>query len=180
MSSGNDAWNIPGWTAQNPVYPANLLEIDPPTLPLGVSKCVITGTYMAANGLPYSSGTVRFTPTVQRTLILGTEVLLPMVRAEVNKGRLSADIYAIPQDVIWEVTESVGPTRLTYEVIVPLNTVTADLTTLERVTPDTVRPPLVRTGQIFTGHGAPPDPVPGAVLGDTYIDLDTGDVWTLS
>jgi len=31
----------------------------------------------------------------------------------------------------------------------------------------------------FTGHGAPVPPVSGSVPGDLYLDLDTGNVWTL-
>lgn len=31
----------------------------------------------------------------------------------------------------------------------------------------------------FTGHGPPPTPVPGAVPGDLYLDIDTGNVWAL-
>lgn len=37
-----------------------------------------------------------------------------------------------------------------------------------------------RDGQIrFTGQGTPPTVIVGAQPGDTYLDLDTGDVYTL-
>ena len=36
-------------------------------------------------------------------------------------------------------------------------------------------------GQIrFTGHGAPPAVIVGAEPGDTYLDLDTGDIYKLT
>ena len=31
----------------------------------------------------------------------------------------------------------------------------------------------------FTGHGAPVPPVAGSIAGDLYLDVDTGNVWTL-
>lgn len=176
MSTGFDAWNTPGWTIQHPVYtdtPSN-----EPTLPMGVTKCVITGTYLSASGKGYY-GTVRLLPSIPRLLIAQTEVLIPPVRAEVHNGRLSMTIYAVPQDVIWTVHEAVGASRESYDVILPRNTAAADLTELEKVTPDT--PPLNpdNAGALFTGEGAPPAVIEGAVLGDTYLDVLTGDLYVL-
>ena len=40
--------------------------------------------------------------------------------------------------------------------------------------------PAGKDGQIrFTGHGAPPTVIVGASPGDTYLDLDTGDIYKL-
>ena len=176
MSTGFDAWNTPGWTIQHPVYTGT--PSDTPSLPMGVTKCVITGTYMAANGKGYY-GTVRLSPSIPRVLIAQTEVLLAPVFAEVKNGLLSATIYAVPQDVIWAVREAVGASRQAYEVILPRNTASADLTELEKVTPDTVPITPTNAGQLFTGEGPPPDSIEGAVLGDTYLDVLTGDLYTL-
>jgi len=177
MSTGFDAWNTPGWTIQHPVYtnpPSN-----DPTLPMGVTRCVITGTYLSDSGKGYP-GTVTLRPSIPRVLIADTQVLLKPVRGEVHNGRLDAAIYAVPQDVIWSVSEAVGASRQHYDVILPRNTAEADLTELERVTPET--PPINpdNAGELFTGEGPPPDLIEGAVLGDTYLDILTGDLWTLS
>lgn len=40
--------------------------------------------------------------------------------------------------------------------------------------------PAGKDGQIrFTGHGAPPTVIVGASPGDTYLDLDAGDIYKL-
>lgn len=176
MTTGFDAWNTPGWTIQHPVYVDT--PDDAPELPMGVTRCVITGTYLSASGKGYP-GTVTLRPSIPRVLIADTQVLLPPVRGEVHNGRLDAAIYAVPQDVIWSVREAVGASRQVYDVILPRNTATADLTELERVTPET--PPInpANAGELFTGEGPPPDVIEGAVLGDTYLDILTGDLYVL-
>jgi hypothetical protein len=176
VSTGFDAWNTPGWTIQHPVYttpPSN-----DPVLPMGVTRCVITGTYLSASGKGYV-GAVTLRPSIPRVLIAQTEVLLSAVRGEVLNGRLDATIYAVPQDVIWNVREAVGASREDYDVILPRNTAEADLTELERVTPET--PPINpdNAGELFTGEGPPPNFIEGAVLGDTYLDILTGDLYSL-
>lgn len=40
--------------------------------------------------------------------------------------------------------------------------------------------PGARGTMIFDGNGAPADPLPGALPGDKYIDLDTGDYYNLT
>jgi len=176
VSTGFDAWNSPGWTIQHPVYTNS--PDDDPELPMGVTKCVITGTYLSASGKGYT-GTVTLRPSIPRVLIADTQVLLPFVRGDVRNGRLDVAIYAVPQDVIWGVSEAVGASRQAYDVILPGNTAEADLTELERVTPET--PPINpdNAGELFTGEGPPPDVIEGAVLGDTYLDILTGDLYTL-
>lgn len=176
MSTGFDAWNTPGWTIQHPVYSST--PDGAPEMPMGVTRCVITGTYLSASGKGYY-GTVSLAPTIPRLLIADTQVLLKPVRAEVHNGRLSATIYAVPQDVIWGVREAVGASRQAYQVILPRNTAEADLTELEKVTPDT--PPInpANAGELFTGEGPPPAVIEGAVLGDTYLDVLTGDLYVL-
>lgn len=38
-----------------------------------------------------------------------------------------------------------------------------------------------RRGSVwFTGHGDPPDPIPDALPGDLYLDLDNGNVWMVT
>lgn len=176
MSTGFDAWNTPGWTIQHPVY--TTLPDGAPTMPMGVTRCVITGAYLSATGRGYY-GSVSLSPSIPRVLIAETQVLLPPAREEVRNGRLEIVVYAIPQDVIWSVHESVGASRQIYDVILPRNTAAADLTELERVTPQT--PPLnpSNAGFLFTGEGPPPTLIAGAVLGDTYLDILTGDLYTL-
>jgi hypothetical protein len=178
-TTGFDAWNTPGWSSQDPDYPDTLSG--DPGMPMGVTKCVITGTYMSASGKGYY-GSVALSPSIPRVLIEQTQVLLAAVRGEVTNGRLQATIYAVPQDVIWEVREAVGASRHIYDVILPRNTYGADLTELEKVTPET--PPINpdNAGMLFTGEGPPPVPpdyIEGAVLGDTYLDTLTGDLYTL-
>lgn len=177
MSTGFDAWNTPGWTIQHPVYSVVLDEA--PALPAGVTRCVITGTYLADNGKAYP-GTVTLRPSIPRVLIADTQVLLRPVRGEVRNGSLIAVIYAVPQDVIWSVHEAVGASRESYDVILPRNTAEADLTELERVTPET--PPINpdNAGFLYTGEGPPPTEIAGSHPGDTYLDTLTGDLWTLS
>lgn len=177
MTTGFDAWNTPGWTVQHPVYAST--PSGAPELPMGVTRCVITGTYLSASGRGYY-GAVSLRPSIPRVLIAQTEVLLPPVRAEVRNGRLTdAVIYAVPQDVVWSVREAVGASRQAYDVILPRNTAGADLTELEKVTPDT--PPInpENAGELFTGEGPPPALIEGAVLGDTYLDVLTGDLYVL-
>ncbi len=177
MSTGFDAWNSPGWTIQHPVYTNPPLDV--PELPMGVTRCVITGTYLSASGKGYY-GTVTLRPSIPRILIADTQVLIPPMRAEVRNGRLvDAILYAVPQDVIWSVREAVGASRQAYDVILPRNTAEADLTELEKVTPET--PPInpENAGELFTGEGPPPDLIEGAVLGDTYLDVLTGDLYVL-
>ena len=178
MSTGFDAWNTPGWTIQDPVYVEPVDDLEPPTLPMGVTPAQIQGTYMSASGKPYY-GAVSFVPTVATVKVVDTHVVLPSVRAEVKNGRLSATIYAVPFDVIWDIREAVGPSRVAYEVILPRNAAGGDITTLEKVTPQTVRPTAENAGQLFTGEGPPPEVIEGAVLNDTYIDILTGDIYTL-
>lgn len=177
MTTGFDAWNTPGWTIQHPVY--TVVPPDDPALPTGVTQCVITGTYVSATGKAYP-GTVTLAPSIPRVLIATTQVLIPPVRGDVHNGLLHAIIYAVPQDVIWSVREAVGPSRQSYDVILPRNTAEADLTALERVTPET--PPLNpdNAGFLFTGEGPPPSVIAGSFPGDTYLDTLTGDLWTLS
>jgi hypothetical protein len=129
MSTGFDAWNTPGWTIQNPVYAPTLAD---PLPPVGVTRCLITGTYVSASGKGYY-GSVILAPSIPRVLLDQTEVLLGPVRAEVRNGRFEAVIYAVPQDVIWNVREAVGASRQAYDVIVPGNLAAADLTELEKV-----------------------------------------------
>lgn len=176
MTSGFDAWNTPGWTIQHPVYLDT--PSDDPDLPMGVTPCVINATYLSASGKGYY-GAVTLSPSIPRVLIADTQVLLPPVRGEVRNGRLAATIYAVPQDVIWGVREAVGASRQAYDVILPRNTAQADLTELERVTPET--PPInpENAGELFTGEGPPPGVIEGAVLGDTYLDVLTGDLYIL-
>lgn len=176
MSTGFDAWNTPGWVVQHPVYPPSA-DVSP-TLPMGVTKCIISGTYMSASGRGYY-GTVTLSPSIPRVLIDQTEVLLQQVRVEVRNGLLSATIYAVPQDVIWGVREAVGASRQSYSVILPRNTAAADLVELEHVPADT--PPIdpANAGQLFTGEGPPPSSIDGAVLGDTYLDVLTGNLYVL-
>jgi hypothetical protein len=173
VTTGFDAWNTPGWTIQRPVYSASVGG-DAPVLPAGVTRCVITGTYLSASGQGYY-GAVVFVPSIPRVLIGQTEVLLPLVRGEVRNGRLDAAIYAVPQDVIWTVREAVGASREMYQVILPSGTALADLTSLVKVTETTPTPE-----DLFVGEGPPVlGGVPGASAGDTYLDTLTGDLYTL-
>jgi hypothetical protein len=175
VSTGFDAWNSPGWTIQHPVYSATVGG-DVPALPAGVTPCTITCTYLSASGQGYY-GAVTLAPSIPRVLIAQTEVLLPMVRGEVRAGQLNALIYAVPQDVIWTVREAVGASRQVYGVILPRNTAAADLTSLVRVPDGT--PPIDGTGELFTGEGPPPQFIEGAAIGDTYLDILTGNLYTL-
>lgn len=175
MSTGFDGWNTSGWTVQHPVYSASVGG-STPVLPAGVTPCAITATYLSASGQGYY-GAVTLLPSIPRVLIAETEVLLPMVRGEVRNGQLDALIYAVPQDVIWMVREAVGASRHIYSVILPRNTAAANLTDLVRVPDGT--PPIDGTGELFTGEGPPPQFIEGAVLGDSYLDLLTGNLYTL-
>lgn len=51
-----------------------------------------------------------------------------------------------------------------------------DLTLVAQRQPDTWVPP---TGPLHEGHGPPPAVIPGARVGDIYLDLDTGNLYEL-
>jgi hypothetical protein len=131
VSTGTDAWNTPGWSAQQPVYLAS--ADSSVVLPAGVHPVTVTGSYVGPKG--GAQGTVRFTPKTQSIQVGTVEVILAPVRFEVRKGELlTASLTVVPQDVVWEVRESVGPVRESYAVTVPSTAVgPIDITELARV-----------------------------------------------
>lgn len=132
MATGqyDDAWETPGWTAQNFAYPA-----DPgstaPALPVGVIRTTVTGTYVDSVG--GANGRVVFTPISGRMLIGTTEVIIPEVHAHVHNGTFEAHLLNGPQDSVWRIREAVGPTRTHFTVVLPHGVTDVDLSALARV-----------------------------------------------
>lgn len=126
-----EAWSIPGWTAQNPVYPTG--SASSVALPAGAHPLVITGAWTGPKG--GAEGTVRFIPRTNNIQVGTVEIVLAPVRFQVTKGVLiDASITVVPQAVVWEVHEAVGPVREVYAVSIPSTAVSPlDISVLARV-----------------------------------------------
>jgi hypothetical protein len=168
MATGqyDDAYETPGWTVQNPVYAPSTYEFPSPALPAGVTRATITESFVSANG--GMSGSVAFSPTIRRMTIDNVEVFLDPVRAEVRNGQLSVQILSMPQDIVWEVHESIGPIRNSYKVVVPASLTSAELSSLARTDTPTEPAPGF-THYILGVVLGPTDPVPANLAIGTFV-----------
>lgn len=124
------AWDVPGFTAQNPFYP--LLVPVPPPLPTGVRRVTLSETYVGAKGR--ANGMVVLSPLTQRVTVADVEVILQPVRKLLRHGVLAIEILVPPVGtIVWEVREAVGPQRISYYVAVPADAVSQQLSDLTRV-----------------------------------------------
>lgn len=113
----NDAWNLPGWTAQQP-FPADT-PTPAVTLPPNFVEVTVTAKYVDDQGKALNGSMVRFTPSVQRLADGDTVVWLNEVHERVEKGLLTVTLLAT--DVVpfsWHVKECF-PGGEEYDVLVP-------------------------------------------------------------
>lgn len=120
----NDAWNIPGWTAQQP-FPA-----DPAaggiTLPPNFTAVTVEARYVDAKGKPLNGSMIRFTPSVARVTDGDTVVWLKKTEKRIEKGLMTIDLLAtdvpgVNPGFSWHVKECF-PGGEEYDVLVPAAT----------------------------------------------------------
>jgi pyruvate/2-oxoglutarate dehydrogenase complex dihydrolipoamide dehydrogenase (E3) component len=117
----NDAWNYPGWTAQQP-FPT---EPIPPvvTLPPNFTEVTVTARYVDDRGKALNGSMVRFTPSVQRVADGDTVVWLRKVEERIEKGiltvkLLATDVSGVIPGFHWHVHECF-PGGEEYDILVP-------------------------------------------------------------
>lgn len=126
------AWDIPGWTSQNPTYP--LSTPVPTPLPVGVRRVTLSESYVGAAGR--AQGMVVMIPQTSRVVVADVEVLVQQVASAFTNGDLKIEVLVPPVDIVWQVREAVGPQRLSYYVKVPSTAVDQQLSALTRVDAD--------------------------------------------
>jgi hypothetical protein len=127
------AWDIPGWTSQNPSYPP-IIPVTTP-LPVGVRRVTLSESYVGAAGA--ANGIVVMTPQTTRVEVDDVEVLVQQVRSQLKNGKLKIEILVPPTDaIVWQVREAIGPERLSYYVTVPPTAVDQELSALVHVDSD--------------------------------------------
>lgn len=139
LSGYNDAYETPGWTAQNMAYP----PAASPTLALpdGVFKLPLTGTFMDQAGKPMW-GQIRAFPSVKEVVVGGVIIPLEPVQREFVRGQVPVDVGLLsPSDVSdanpsswdWTIHQSVGASRSEYTITVPYPTNPLNLSTIENL-----------------------------------------------
>jgi hypothetical protein len=137
-SGFNDAWETPGWTAQNMAYPP--ADGSQTGLPVGLFKLPLIGTFRDQNGKTLW-GKVQLTPSVHEVVCGGVVITLEPFTVEFINGSLTdvsvlaptADSNAVPSSWEWSVRQSVGRSRDTYSITVPYPDNPVDVTQIQNL-----------------------------------------------
>lgn len=132
----DDAWETPGWTAQNFAYPPSDLD-DGVDLPVDIDRVTLTGKFLDGRGDPAEGWLYISMPTALEHTPTKTKIMPVSLRAEVKKGAVSVEVPAtdaltvVPEIADWRYKIRVvlkGRTFLEAEsVALPRATPTVDL-----------------------------------------------------
>lgn len=159
MATGqyDDAWETPGWTAQNLNYPPS--DEETITVPEGLKAVSVTGQFFDQRGRPMW-GVLTFTPNVRRVRVNNVTVLLREFKTQLRNGHLdnvsvlSPDVdAAFPPAWNWHIRQRIGPVTTEYDLPVPMLTDTVDVFDLQPVEGVTLTSdfPLIRDWTISAG-----------------------------
>lgn len=140
LSGYNDAYETPGWTAQNMAYPPASGTVNL-GLPAGLFKLPMVGTFKSQNGKAMW-GQVRIFPSVSEVVCGGVVIPLEPVQREFVNGSLPSDLALLsPSDVSdadpssweWTIHQSVGASRTVYTITVPYPDNPLDVTAIQNL-----------------------------------------------
>jgi len=134
MATGqyDDAWETPGWTAQNFAYPpSDEIVLNAPE---GLRNVEITGTFFDQHARP-AWGVFTFTPSIRSVQVGDATVVLQPFRVQLSHGRLDkvnilapgVDAVVDPEEWTWAIRQRVGTSIREYAVAVPLTGDTIDV-----------------------------------------------------
>lgn len=157
MATGeyDDAWETPGWTAQNFNYP------DPAptfTAPTGLKNVKVKGSFFDHKARPLW-GKFTFQPSVRSVRVGGSTVVLTSFSTDLKNGQLDVNILS-PDNVVtsppawsYKVRQRVGPVSSVFEIQVPISGTEVDVYDLQVEEPSTIvnEFPLVRDFTVYAG-----------------------------
>jgi len=119
----DDAWETPGWTAQNMAYPP--LDTDDFVPPEGIELVTVTGDYSSYRSrAPW--GRVSFTPSVKTVTVGDTQVALYPVTKTLNNGKFETKLVKT-EGWKYHVRQRVGPDILEFDTGLTADTTMAAL-----------------------------------------------------
>jgi len=135
-----DAWNVPGWDAQNPVYPPDAVPGVTPSIPDNFKSEPITVRFASSDEKPVQ-GYLTATPSTNRVYDGDTVVLLRPVKVSVVGG--VANFFLFPTEdpdvtpaFTWTIKQSFpGGETITVGVPVTDRSVPTNLYALPRANP---------------------------------------------
>lgn len=142
----NNAYDTPGWTAQNQAYPSFITSgVTTPTLPDGLVSLPLTGNFCDQNGKPLW-GMVRIFPSVPAVVVNGTVVALTPFPVQFVNGTLintngtPVSVVApvdgagcIPSSWNYTIHQRVGPAKTEYTITVPYPDTPVDVTAIQNL-----------------------------------------------
>ncbi|MER5754277.1 hypothetical protein [Streptomyces sp. NPDC002088] len=170
----NDAWNIPGYTAQNGAW--GTLDSNAPiaTFPPGVATVTVTGHLLDSDGRP-ANGRYTFDPSADRLVDTATAVIIRMKTKIVNvkDGLLSVTLIASdntgfsPQNFTYRVKGVIaGQTQDAIDILLPKAIPEVELGNL---VPVATSMGTVYTPTVWTVND---EPGPNVVLTAADVDAD--------
>lgn len=132
MATGqyDDAWETPGWTAQNFAYPpSDEVMVSPPE---GLRNVAVAGTFFDQRARPMW-GVFTFTPSIRLLKVGNAMVNLQPFRVQLRHGQLKdvnilapkTGVTVTPATWTYAIQQRVGPSIKEYSV--PVSVTTADL-----------------------------------------------------